>query len=275
MALKFIAVVLLIAGLAWARKAMPAGNKSGLVLNDSEKHSASASAGVLPEVLKVATFNIQTGKGNDGKRNIMASAQALKQVDLAGVQEVYAPSLLNLMGFGLPQTEVLAKHGGFSWLFCATRRRWLREHRGNALLSKVNVLNWRIEMLPDQSGKSYRNMAIAEVEWQGQVFHFINTHLHTKNGRAEQLDVVLREFAKYPRAILLGDFNSRRTMPELESALKDINITDAIGAAQLDTDNADRIDWILTKGFIIHSGAMLEKGVSDHPYYEVTLSYKS
>ena len=264
---KLLLAALIIAFLAWARKATPAGNKLGKTMNDP------VSSEYSPAELRVASFNIQTGKNNEGKRNIQASAEVLKDVDLAGIQEVYAPSILNLLGLGAQQSEALAKHGGFSWLFCATRRRWLREHRGNAILSKLKVHDWRIEMLPDQSGKSYRNMTIAEVEWQGQRLHFINTHLHTKKGKAEQLEVVLREFSKYPRAILLGDFNSNRGMPELDNALKDIEISDAIAMAGLDIDNNDRIDWILTKGFQIEKGRMLEKGVSDHPYYEVALSY--
>jgi hypothetical protein len=63
-------------------------------------------------------------------------------------------------------------------------------------------------------------------------------------------------------------------MPSLANALKDIEITDAISSAGLDLENADRIDWILTKGFNVEAGEMLEKGVSDHPYYQVSLSYR-
>ncbi len=259
-----------IAALIWARKATPAGNKAGNTL-----HTEYLTSKPTSNHFTVATFNIQTGKSNDGKRDISASAALLKDVDLAGIQEVYAPSLLNLLGHGQQQTEHLAKRGGFAWLFCATRRRWLREHRGNALLSKLDVLNWQTTMLPDQSGKSYRNMTTATIEWQDETFVFINTHLHTRQGRAEQLQVVLQEFAKYPRAILVGDFNSTATMPELATALEDGLIDDAIKQAHIDTDNAERIDWILTKGFKVEGGRMVEKGVSDHPFYEISLSYQS
>ncbi len=264
--LLLIAVV--VAALAWARKAVPAGDKSGKALLDAHQ------AVHEPNTLTVATYNIQTGKSEVGKRNILASAEVLKDVDLAGVQEVYAPSLLNLLGLGVQQTEAIAKHGSFAWLFCATRRRWLREHRGNAILSKLPITQWRTEMLPDQSGKSFRNMTIVDVQWQGQTFCFINTHLHTRHGRAEQLKVVLREFAKHPRAILLGDFNSKADMPELANALKDVDVIDAIEMAGLDLNNRDRIDWILTKGFQVEHGKLLEKGVSDHPYYQVALRYQ-
>ena len=274
---KLLLVAIAVGILAWARKATPASNKSGnrFLGEVSANERMESKDG---ETLTVASFNIQTGKSDQGRRDILASAKVLQNVDLAGVQEVYAPSLLNLVGLGKPQTQSLADYGGFAWLFSATRRRWLREHRGNAILSKLTVLNWRIEMLPDQSGKSYRNMTIAELEWQGRPFHFINTHLHTRQGKAEQLDVVMREFAKYPTAILVGDFNSKRDMPELNEALKNVDITDAIGVSGASdaakSDDVGRIDWILTKGFNIESGRALGKGVSDHPYYEVSLNFE-
>ena len=268
MLFKLLVFLLLFTVLAWARKASPAGNKQGVSFNGTPSDTSEK------DLLTVATFNIQTGKSNEGVRDIHASAHVLQNVDLAGVQEVYAPSLLNLLGIGKQQTQVLADQGNFNWLFNATRRRWLKEHRGNAILNRLPALNWHTQMLPDQSGKSYRNMTVTELEWQGRHFHFINTHLHTRKGRAEQFELVMHEFAKYPCAILVGDFNSDITTQEIAEALKDIEITDAIEAAGLDLNNSNRIDWIFTKGFSVHSGEMLPKGVSDHPFYAVNLLYK-
>lgn len=267
--LKLILCLAALAFFSIARKAKPASDQNGQAL-DSRFMSTSKPGKTS---LNVASYNIQTGKSLAGKRDINASSKMLAEVDLAGVQEVYATSWLNRLGLGQCQTHALAKRGNFGFLFCATRRRWFREHRGNALLSKLTVLNWQIKMLPDRSGKSYRNMTIAEISWQGQSFHFINTHLHTRDGREEQLAKVLDEFAKYPRAILLGDFNSNALTPLLNLALNDPLISDAISLAQLDLSNTERIDWILTKGFKVNNGEMLDKGVSDHPYYQVNLSY--
>ena len=223
------------------------------------------------DVLKVATFNVQTGKSLDGERDIQRSAEALADADIAGVQEVYAAGWLNKLGAGSSQTDALAKPGGFAHLFAATRYRWFREQRGNLLLSKLAVQNWRIELLPDQSRKSPRNITIANVNWQGQQIVFINTHLHTGKGRETQLQSVLEEFAKHPRAILVGDFNSKRDTPLLLEALADPQIIDAIKQAGLDLENHDRIDWILSKGFKVLDGKMIEKGISDHPFYQVSL----
>ena len=126
-------------------------------------------------------------------------------------------------------------------------------------------------MLPDQTGKSYRNMTIAEFSYKGVPVVIINTHLHTQEGREQQLKIVLDEFAKYPRAILIGDFNSTQLAPQLESVLAVKSINDAIASAGLATGTPSRIDWILTKGFKVINGRMLEKGISDHPYFEVSL----
>ena len=255
-----------------ARRAKPAHNQRGTQLSSQYRNQIDSNA----KAFSLATYNIQTGKSLNGVRNINASAAVLKDVDIAGVQEVYATGWLNRLGLGISQTQALAQIGGFAYLFCATRRRWLREHRGNALLSKLAVSDWRIHMLPDKSGKSYRNMTVASVHWQGEVFHLINTHLHTREGREQQLAVVLAEFAKYPRAILMGDFNTTADDGLLASALADktVEMVDAIRVAGLDLHNPERIDWILTKGFRVQAGRMLDKGVSDHPYYQVTLAYE-
>ena len=260
-----ILVVVVVAVLALIRKSRPADNKKGISLSSQQRLEHE------PGRINVATYNIQTGKSLAGKRNLLASAQVISNAHLVGIQEVYAPGFDGLFSPG--QTERLAQNGKFGWLFCATRRRWLREHRGNAILSKLRCSEWRIEMLPDTSGKSFRNMTIAKIHWKDEYFYFINTHLHTRDGREEQLAIVLQEFAKYPRAILLGDFNSRLSTEALANALKNIEITDAVSEAGLDLNNPERIDWILTKGFKVEAGEMQEKGVSDHPYYQVSLSY--
>jgi len=265
MMLKLIILFIIVSIVVVARKAKPAEEKQGHGLEGF------IDASYQPELLKVATYNIQTGKSEQGVRNLMASAEVIANADLIGVQEVYGIGFDGL--FNPSQAERLATHGKFSWLFSATRMRWFREHRGNAILSKLEINDWRVEMLPDTSGKSFRNMTIAEVSWQGEQFHFINTHLHTRGGREDQLEIVLQEFAKYPRAILLGDFNSRADTQALSNALKNVEVFDAVAMADLDANNSDRIDWILTKGFKVEGGEMLEKGVSDHPYYQVSLRY--
>ena len=249
-----------------ARNASPAKNRIGKSV--SIEHPAQHNT-----VLNVASFNIQTGKSLDGKRDITRAAAILAQADVAGIQEVYAAGWLNKLGIGLSQTGHLMQGSKLAGIFAATRRRWFRDHRGNAVLTGLPIESWHSVLLPDQSGKSFRNMMIAKMQWQGKTFHMINTHLHTGIGRAEQLAVVMAEFDKYPRVILTGDFNCGADSDELKPYLASGKMDDAINLAGLDAPAQPRIDWILVKGFSVTDGQMLEAGISDHPYYQVSLQY--
>jgi len=226
----------------------------------------------LKRNLVVASYNVQTGKSLEGKRDITRSAEIIRHVDIVGIQEVYASSWLNKLGFGVNQTKMLASTGKFAWLFCPTRHRWLKENRGNAILTRLPVKSWQLKMLPDQTNNSFRNMTVVCFQWKQQSCYFINTHLHTGKGRLEQLKAVLDEFDKYSPAILVGDFNSKPETQILIDYLLNSNSTDAISSAGINNSHNERIDWILTKGWNTESGRTIEKGISDHPYYEVSLS---
>ena len=265
-------LVMLIAALALlvffiiARKAHPALNAQGTRATGVHTQNAHG------DVLKVASFNIQTGKSNTGKRDISRAAQQLKGVDIAGVQEVYAASWFNVLGLGRSQSDAIAALGQFNYVFNPTRRRWFRDHRGNTVLTQLPVNRWQMTMLPDQSGRrSYRNVTVVESVWNDSPFVFINTHLHTSKGQGEQLDIVLQEFAQHSKAVLVGDFNTNKSNPRLLQLLQNPDIIDAIAVQNLDPNEQARIDWIFVKGFDVVGGAFAPKGVSDHPYYEIHL----
>ena len=260
-----------------ARKPRPAKDAEGAsfnsFINDNKTVTNTAKLNKGPkDTIVVASYNVQTGKSLEGKRDIKRSANVIQHVDIAGIQEVYALSWLNKLGIGTNQTNALASPGKFTWLFCPTRLRWLKENRGNAVLSKLPIKSWQIKMLPDQTNNSFRNMTVICFEWQQQNCYFINTHLHTGNGRLKQLETVLNEFDKYSPAILVGDFNSKPDTQILIDYLNNSDSIDSIKAASINHTDNERIDWILTKGWKTESGRILEKGISDHPYYEVTLS---
>ena len=265
----FILIALLVL-LFVARKPRPVPDRQGNGFNDSDK-TLSFNTEQEKKTLTVASYNVQTGKSLQGVRDISRAAAILAEVDLAGIQEVYAPSWVNKLGVGISQTAALAKPGSFAWLFTPTRFRWFRENRGNAILSKVPISSWQTRMLSDQSGISFRNMTVAQFQWQNQDCYFINTHLHTKNGKLEQLAEVLEEFKKYPNAILVGDFNCTPDTPLLTEFLTLNEITDAILFSNIDDAADQRIDWIITKGWQVKNGLKINKGVSDHPYYQVSL----
>ena len=270
MLIKLFLTVALLASLYIARKPRPVPDRQGSKLNQTDRVD-SDTRDQNKKTLTVASFNVQTGKSLEGRRDIKQAARLLHHVDIAGIQEVYASSWGNKIGLGISQTESLAKSGCFDWLFCPTRYRWFRENRGNAILSKLPICSWQTNQLPDQSGISFRNMTVANFQWQGQSCYFINTHLHTSIGKTEQLQEVLNEFDKYANVILVGDFNSKPENEFLSRHLQSSDVIDAIRYCEIDSNEKDRIDWIITRGWKINSGKMIEKGVSDHPFYEINL----
>jgi len=259
-----IIIVFLISFYFIAYKARSASNQQGNKINPPKSGFAVHQSNEIV----IGTYNIQTGKNSQGKRDISRSANLIENADIVGIQEVYAATWLGRKN----QAQQLAELGDFGWLFAATRRRWLREHRGNALLSKLPVKRWTIEMLPDHTGKQFRNLTTAFIDFNGQEIAILVTHLHTKQGRTEQLQIVLEKFQQYNTAILLGDFNTNSENSLIKTFLSKSKHLDAFALAMPNMDLKDRIDWILTKGFKVGVGNYVAIGVSDHPYYQVHLS---
>jgi len=228
----WISLAILLAFYAWARKARAAKDQKGNSLNGSEQQRA------IEQTIKIATYNVQTGKSLQGKRDISKSAAVIENADIVGIQEVYAPTWLNKFGIGVPQTQSLA-------------------------------------MLPDWSGKSYRNYTVAKFALGDANTELVvlNTHLHTKQGRLEQLEIVLKEFQSYPCSLLMGDFNTKADEPVLREFIAQGKGSDLIAQARL--DHPGRIDWILGRGLAAVDGVFVDKGVSDHPFYQVEVKIKA
>ena len=256
-------IVLLLAFYFSAYKARPAKDQNGQRITPPKQGFTKKK-----NRLVIGTYNVQSGKDNNGKRDINRSAEIIKSADIVGIQEVYAATWLG----GKSQAQALAEYSNFGWLFAATRKRWFREHRGNALLSRLPVNKWSIEMLPDLTGKQYRNLITALINFDGQEVAILVTHLHTKKGKEEQLAFVLEKFKSYERAILVGDMNTPTDNVMIQTLLQDSTYVDAIQTANIGDTTDNRIDWILTKGFNIETGKFEPIGVSDHPYYQVELS---
>jgi endonuclease/exonuclease/phosphatase family metal-dependent hydrolase len=224
---------------------------------------------VAPDRLRIGTYNIHGGRGEDGRSNLGRVAQVIAGADLVALQEVHGPTHLGKAD----QASGLARTLGSGALFSPARTRWFRDYRGIALLSRLPVEHWRREPLPDSSGHSFRILTTARLRCNGRVVHVLHTHLHPRLSRAEQMRIVFERFRALSPAILLGDLNATREDPQIAELLHSGAAQDAIGDALGARDPADRIDWILTRDLHVHGGDMTEKGVSDHPYYWVNLTF--
>ena len=217
------------------------------------------------DTIRVGTYNIHSGKGTDGVRDLNRIRAVISDSDLIGLQEVRA-------GMDTNQASKLA--GGSGWIFVPTLRRWWYDYYGNALVSTLPVLRWQTWRLPNLHGRRFRSYTLAEVKWGASTMSVLFTHLHTREGRLQQLERVLEHFGHLPvPALLVGDLNSRSDDPVLRRHLPP-DATDALSHVR-DVDE-ERVDWILARGLDVTGGGVSGPGPSDHPYYwvDVTLSIR-
>jgi endonuclease/exonuclease/phosphatase family metal-dependent hydrolase len=93
-------------------------------------------------------------------------------------------------------------------------------------------------------------------------------------GREEQMKQVFRELAKYRRAILLGDFNTKPQDALLQELIRISAAHDPFANA-FDTTTNTRVDWILLKGLVATDVSIVEPGASDHPALRATLALQA
>jgi len=211
----------------------------------------------LPVSLKIATFNMHSGYGADGKFDLQRTASILKVFDLVWLNEVHG---------GWPdQTVELSKLTTLAGLFVPTERRWLRDSFGNGLLSRLPEVQW-VRLPLESHTPGYRNALLSVVPMGGTKVTFLQTHLTRGADRRAQLRAIATIFQSLAEpAVLMGDLNTTRDDPELSSLLGSLGVTDAI--AQVVDDPHPRIDWIITRGLRVRDAGVVDVGASDHPLY--------
>lgn len=221
-------------------------------------------------VLRIVCLNIQYGRGLDQRLDLPRTASLLKDCDLVALQEVSGNQSL-----GQPnQAAALGSLLNMEWIFAPTKTRWFKPYIGNGLLTNIAVSRWFWQPLIQYRGRSFRNMIICEIELFGKKVTVINTHLHTGMGREEQMKQVFRELAKYRRAILLGDFNTKPQDALLQELIRISAAHDPFANA-FDTTTNTRVDWILLKGLVATDVSIVEPGASDHPALRATLALQA
>lgn len=246
--------------------------KVGLRLNPAPASGNDAAATTRPAPafastgrIRVASFNIQSGRGLDDRQDLSRTARLLGSFDLIGLNEVQGHTLR----FRAPpnQAEELAGLLGMPWLFAASERRWWRDDFGNGLLCTLPVAHWSIQPLPGARESGFRNLIHARVRLdESTTLNVLVTHLDRTTDRDMQLQAVAAAFLSLSEpAILMGDLNSRGGEPGLATLLLgQAGVVDPIG----DTPrlaSKERIDWILTRGLAPIDGGAVISPASDHP----------
>ena len=252
-----IALLVALSVLLWGMYPRPVPGEEGQGADESNLAGPVRAASVV----RLGTFNIHGGRGQDGRRDLRRAAADLDAVDIAALQEVH---------------DSWRARGQLSWLAgrlhrvalnAPTRRRWFRRHRSNALLSRHPVGRWIRMPLKTHPRQRFhfRNLTVARVELPRPLW-VLFTHLNRGEGGEAQFEQVMREFLKYSPAVLMGDLNMGRDNPALRQYLAREDLIDALGEV-LENDDPARIDWILCRGVKAVRGGVIDSGASDHPLY--------
>jgi len=238
-------------------------------------HGNAASSEVLPARFRVATFNIHGGFGTDGRLNLQRTADALRDADFVGLNEVRGPGWQDPRN----QAEQLGTILGLGWLFGPTETTWSGPHFGQGILSRLPISSWKRVPLQRHHGNGYRNYVECRIpidsgDSQRQLTILV-THLDRKTDRQDQLRVVIRRFLEVPPpAILMGDLNSKLTEPQLIKLTDESGVNDCFKQLFPSDLARKRIDWMFIRGLKCLQSKLTSTVASDHPigWVELELS---
>ena len=216
---------------------------------------------------RIATFNIHSCKGLDGRRDVDRVADCLKNLDFVALNEVQGPNLFEKQD----QAALLGQRLGMGWLFAPSVRQWYWLESGNALLTRMPVIAWRRIPLVRQVDYSYRNAVQVDLhqqsDSQNRVIHVLLTHVNRRydSEREAQLKEVIAMFlALAEPAVLLGDLNSTAQDAQIRQLMATPGVVDAVGQV-LGPKDHERIDWIFVRGMRCLDAGIVENDASDHP----------
>lgn len=218
--------------------------------------------------IRLAAFNIQSGKGLDDRRDLTRTADFLRRLDprpdLIGLNEVRGPQWF----IDADQTHWLGETLGLRYLAAPTTRTWYHCTSGNGLLSRREIDFWQRLPLPRRHDRSQRNVVLIGLPLGDRTIRVLLTHLTRGDGRDRraQLNMVGRLFLSLDEpVVLMGDLNSTRDDPLLAELLARPGVVDAVGRMLGESDPTGRIDWIITRGLQPLDAGVVETRVSDHP----------
>ncbi len=212
--------------------------------------------------LRVMTFNMRHGKGQDGSIKLQHIAEEIKKsgADIIGLQEVDRYHLRS----GLKdQIHELGKSLDMQWVFSPSLKFGFTQY-GNAILSKYPIETHEVTALP---GKVENRSVLQATLYLGhQEVHILTTHLgltpEERQGQLAVLDEVLNAVSE--PSILMGDFNMEATDPwidQLAGSWNKLELEPHSGTVQ----SGKEIDHIFVKGAIEASAASVQLTVaSDH-----------
>jgi len=221
-------------------------------------------------ILRVGTFNIQSGYGLDHRTDLDRTAACIRDCDLVGLNEVAGPSF----GEVRSQAQILGEKVGLAWLYAPSESRWWHDHWGNGMLTALPVQQWLRFPLHKTKPSGYRSLLLSRQEFGGKMINVLITHTDGSEDREAQLRTVIAIFRSLEEpAILMGDFNTPPGDPQLVELSRTPGVSDALESIT-GKWAGHHGDWIFVKGFRVLNAGVNDSGASDHPFYHCELELK-
>src|SRR3954471_8899558 len=180
----------------------PTGESQGGPIIVASTQSALVTPTTQPTRLRLATFNIHSGVGRDGRFNLGRIADVLRDRDLICLNEVRGAG-----PWWDNQARTLAQILHRTEFFAPVEIQWWRPAFGNALLTDRTVARWRI--LPLHGTRSNRNAIVMDVPVESATLHVLMTHVGRSSDNGQELQELAAMFTALPEpAVMMGDLNA-------------------------------------------------------------------
>lgn len=158
-------------------------------------------------IIKIASYNIKSGQGMDGKVDLNRTAEVLAglNADFIALQEV---DVNRPRSFSVHQAEYLAKSLGMDYVFGAAIVYKNESFYGNAILSRFPIITSSNHQLPAQDPK--RAMMEIEADVNGNKLRLFNTHMElSRQLRLQQMQdfIVPLIQSNHVATVFCGDLN--------------------------------------------------------------------
>lgn len=224
--------------------------------------------------IRVASFNIQIGRGTDGKYDLKRTANALRLMkpDLIGLQEVDRGTDRS---HGEDQARTLADLLKLPFAFGKASDRPGGEY-GNAVLSRWPIIEQDNHLLPSWGEQRAVLSTTIDVPRAGPI-RFLSAHLQSPNRerqrpqRIGQIERISRLFARGGSPVILAaDVNAQPDSDELKRLREDwIDATQSASGGTFPADQPDRrLDYIFVRRCdawaMVRAEVIAEPIASDH-----------
>lgn len=229
----------------------------------------------------VATYNIHSGVGRDGKRDLNRIAETLKGTDVVGLQEVDNGRVRS--GFENQARLLATALGHRYWQHFPAEDYWPLGTYGVAAISALPVVASGVFDLPIVEKKPLRRLAWIKFLVDCRPIHAFIIHAtrvddSMASAQVAQIEAAWRILSEKANAtrepvILLGDFNASSNSQVIRWLRE--RMTDVIETQPPQPSFNAAIDHIFVIGGIeIVKVAIKDSGASDHPAVVATLRWK-